>query len=612
MPSGVGPGGAGRWTVGTLSKRWLGFRALSVISAGLAVAFALPAATPGPAFGQAAQPEMIVRSVLVSGSDRVETDQILDAIRRTQPGRPLSREAVEADLQAILELGYFRTVSVDVQEVAGGPLAGGAVPVRVIFRVVENPVLRRVEVAPEAQLQPVLAQQGIKPDDVAGLLGLPTGEVAHQPTIARALQDLPGRMWQQYGVLAAAGMVQLTDDGALRVELRGIRVGRTLVTGNEKTREYVIRRELTLQPGDILLRSELERSLRRVLMLQFFDEVNADLKPASDPQQGDDQGDERVDVVVHVTERRTALAQIGLTYTAGLGLAGLVEVSDINFLGRGQSLGVSINYGPENQRYELSFTEPHVDERRTSLGIKLGYQKLKQDEDYYDVRYGGELSVGRPLSEFTRGFVTLVNNVWAPQPKPDQALPPEAQPGVLRSLGIGTVTDTSDHPFNPTRGNRLRLSVTVAGLWGDFHFNKLETTLTHYIPLSIGNATHVLAGRLSAGQIVGGAPDQELFRVGGSEGLRGFERIDPDLKGSTMLLANLEYRFPIAKPVSGVVFVDAGQAWPGQDAVDLRQLRWDAGVGIRVDVPPLGMIRLDYGMTRESEGRFHFSIGQAF
>lgn len=611
MPPGVGSGGAGRWTVGTLSNRWLGFRAVGAISAGLAVALALPAAMPGPAFGQAAQPQMIVRSVLVSGSDRVETEQILDAIRRTQPGRPLSRESVEADLQAILELGYFRSVSVDVQEVAEGPLAGEAVPVRVIFRVVENPVLRRVEVAPETKLEPLLAQQGIKPADVAELLGLQTGKVAHQPTIARALQELPGRMWQQYGVLAAAGVVQLTDDGALRVELRGIRVGRTLVTGNEKTREYVIRRELTLQPGDILLRSELERSLRRVLMLQFFDEVNADLKPASDPQEGGDQGDERVDVVVHVTERRTALAQIGLTFTADSRLAGLVEVSDINFLGRGQSLGVSINYGPENQRYELNFTEPHMDERRTSLGTRLGYQKLPQD-GYYDVRYGGELSVGRPLSEFTRGFVTLVHNVWAPQAKPGDTLPLEAEAGVLGSLGIGTVTDTSDHPFNPTRGNRLRLSLSVAGLWGDFHFNKLETTLTHYIPLSVRGATHVLAGRLSAGQIVGGAPDQELFRVGGSEGLRGYDRIDPDLKGSTMLLANLEYRFPIAKPVSGVVFVDAGRAWPGQDAVDLRQLRWDAGVGIRVDVPPLGMIRLDYGMTRESGGRFHFSIGQAF
>ncbi|WP_324669233.1 BamA/OMP85 family outer membrane protein [Geochorda subterranea] len=557
-------------------------------------------------------PDAEVRAVVVSGNERVEAVTILDAITRTQPGKPLRREDVQADMQAILDLGYFKSVSVDIQSLSTGRDGGGPQLVRVVFSVVENPVLRRVVLEPSDDLAPVLERRKVQADDVAALLQLPTGQVAHGPTITRQVQELPALVWQRFGVLVMPSGLQLQDDGTLQVALVPVKVGAVDLEGNEKTKDYVITRELRMEPGEVLVRSDLELGLRRVLMLGLFEEVNADLREV--PERPDE-----VAVVVRVKERRTGNVQLGVTWTVGEGPAGFVEISDGNFLGRAQQVGLTLSYGGYGaQRYHLSFTEPYLDARGTSLGVKVGWEQNGQptarDPVYVDRRYGGELTLGRPLSEYTRGFLTFAN--WETQAIPAGGSPPEdAVTGTLRSVGLSTVTDTSDHPYNPTTGHRLRLSTEVAGLGGDFHFVKAESSYSHYVPVTLRDSRHVLAGRLSVGRLIptGGSqqtPDQERFRLGGADGLRGYR--PGTVVGDTMLLANLEYRFPIYKPVSGVLFLDAGQAWAEGDPVDLGELRWDAGFGLRIDIGALGMIRLDYGMSPQEQGQFHFSIGQQF
>jgi len=563
---------------------------------------------------QPEMPEAEVRAVVVSGNDQIEAVTILDAITRTQPGKPLRREDVQADMQAVLDLGYFKSVSVDIQSLSTGRDGNGPQLVRVVFSVVENPVLRRVVLEPSDDLAPVLERQKVQADDVVALLQLPTGQVVHGPTVAREVQELPALVWQRFGVLVMPSRLQLEDDGTLRVALVPVKVGAIDLEGNEKTRDYVITRELRMEPGEVLVRSDLELGLRRVLMLGLFEEVNADLREV--PERPDE-----VAVVVRVKERRTGNVQLGMTYTVGEGLAGFVEISDGNFLGRAQQVGLTLSYGSDAQRYHISFTEPYLDASGTSLGVRIGWQQTKRQFSdgentllYWDQRYGGELTLGRPLSEYTRGYLTFANWVTA-APLVDQPGSGPTQTGTLRSVGLSTVTDTSDHPYNPTTGYRLRLSGEVAGLGGDFHFVKAESSYSHYVPVTIRDSRHVLAGRLSVGRLIATGdtdqtPDQERFRLGGADGLRGYDV--HDIVGDTMLLANVEYRFPIYKPISGVLFLDAGQAWDEGQPVDLSELKWDAGFGLRIDIGALGMIRLDYGMSPHEQGRFNFSIGQQF
>lgn len=559
-------------------------------------------------------PDAEVRAVVVSGNERVEAVTILDAITRTQPGKPLRREDVQTDMQAILDLGYFKSVSVDIQSLSTGRDGGGPQLVRVVFSVVENPVLRRVVLEPSDDLAPVLERRKVQADDVAALLQLPTGQVAHGPTITRQVQELPALVWQRFGVLVMPSGLQLQDDGTLRVALAPVKVAAVDLEGNEKTKDYVITRELRMEPGEVLVRSDLELGLRRVLMLGLFEEVNADLREV--PERPDE-----VAVVVRVKERRTGNVQLGVTWTVGEGPAGFVEISDGNFLGRAQQVGLTLSYGPDAQRYQVSFTEPYLDANGTSLSVRVGWQQTKrsasvaQEQYYWDRRYGGELTLGRPLSEYTRGYLTFANWVTDAPLIGQPGTEPAAQTGTLRSVGLSTFTDTSDHPYNPTTGHRLRLSTEVAGLGGDFHFVKAESSYSHYVPVTLRDSRHVLAGRLSVGRLIptgdsGQTPDQERFRLGGADGLRGYDA--HEIVGDTMLLANLEYRFPIYKPVSGVVFVDAGQAWTQGDPVDLTDLVWNVGLGLRIDIGALGMIRLDYGMSPHHDGAFHFSIGQQF
>lgn len=579
----------------------------------IALVVALPWATPGAAQDQAGTPEAEVRAVVVSGNEQVDAVTILDAITRTQPGKLLNRDDVQADMRAILNLGYFKSVSVDIQSLSATPAGSGAPQlVRVVFRVVENPVLRRAVVEPEGELGALLSKAGASPQALAALLELPKGQVAHGPSITAQVQELPGKVWQRYGVLVAPDRIDLSDDGTLTVALLPVKVARIDVEGNQKTKSHVITRELSVKPGQVLERGELERSLRRVLMLQLFEEVNADLRGVPDRS-------DEVAVVVSVKERRTGNVQLGLTWTAGEGPAGFLEVSDSNFLGRAQQVGITLSYGRDAKRYQLSFTEPYLDSAGTSLGFKVGWQSVlttdSSSQKYFDERYGGEVTLGRPLSEYTRGYLTFAN--WRTDaPLADRSgWSTEATRGTQRSLKLSTVTDTSDHPFSPSTGQRLRLSADLAGFGGTFRYKKFESTYSHYIPVQLGKSRHVIAARLSLGTLIPEqgtpAPDQELFRLGGAETLRGYDF--GKFWGTTMAMGNVEYRFPIVKPVSGVVFFDAGQAWQPGEPVDLQELQWDVGFGVRIDIGALGMLRLDYGMAKDVEGgNFNFSIGQQF
>lgn len=562
-------------------------------------------------------PPAIVRSVVVSGNQKIAASAILDAITRTEPGKKLSREDIQADQRSILALGYFQSVSVDVQSLSmQGSGQDEPAPVRVVFTVVENPVLERVTVELAPELAPLLERAGAEPADIGALMELPTGKVAHGPTITERLQDLPSSVWERYGILTSPGMVDLDEGGTLKIELVPIRVGRIDVTGNNKTRTYVITREITVKPGQILQLAELQRSVRRINMLGFFEEVNADLKGISGKPYD-------VAVEVSVKERRTGDIQMGVSWSPqGGGLQGLVDITEANFLGRAQQVGLTISIGADAQRYQVSFTEPYLNASGTSLGFKLGWEQSKDTDDlgaqYWDRRYGGDVTVGHPISEFTRAFLTFTNSRWeAPLVNgPGDSDDPKVMAGTLRSLRLSTVTDTSDNPFNPSMGQRLRLSGEFAGLGGDFDYQKYESSYSHYVPVRLGSLRHVLAARVSVGDMVGSKiPSQEYFRLGGADSLRGYIYSgddDRELVGTRMAMVNAEYRFPIYQMLAGVVFVDAGEAWDEGQPVDLKQMKWDVGLGLRIDIGALGMIRLDYGMTREESGKFHFSIGQQF
>lgn len=183
--------------------------------------------------------------------------------------------------------------------------------------------------------------------------------------------------------------------------------------------------------------------------------------------------------------------------------------------------------------------------------------------------------------------------------------------GTTNSFTFTHVFDNRDNYFNASKGRRLSIAAQWGGhgLGGDYDFYKFTAEGRFYKNLGSG---HILALRLMGGYIDGDVSYGSLFDLGGSNTLRGYE--DDQFKGKKMYAGTLEYRFPIAKKVQGVLFTDAGSTWSIDDGKipwyeDDDSLNWSVGVGLRLQTP-IGPIRLDYG--HGDQNKFHFSFGTQF
>ncbi|HXE72147.1 MAG TPA: BamA/TamA family outer membrane protein, partial [Candidatus Nitrosotenuis sp.] len=218
---------------------------------------------------------------------------------------------------------------------------------------------------------------------------------------------------------------------------------------------------------------------------------------------------------------------------------------------------------------------------------------------------------GRTLSDDWRAFITLRRETIEIIEDEDSDFTPfGVGKGDLNSVSLASLFDTRDDVFNPHLGQYANGSFTVSGglLGGSFDFTKLQAEYRHYLPLG---ARQTLATRIMGGILNGGAPLSEFFFVGGTDTLRAYR--DNSFFGNRFVVANVEYRFPLfnIKFLNGAVFADGGGAWiPGTTAA---QLHGDAGVGLRIVFPSLGLgvIRVDYAHGDQG-GRTTIGIGQSF
>jgi outer membrane protein insertion porin family len=538
---------------------------------------------------QAANP--VVKAIKVEGNRDIKSDVILAAVKATKIGEAAKEEAVRQDLQAIMDLGHFFNASARFAPTEGG--------VTVIFEVIENPKLREIVLsgAPDVPAEPLKEAIGLKP-----------GELINGKKLQEGLRALLERSVKDYGIPLRITDVAVDEAGTVRIKLAKTRLGKIEISGNEKTKDQVIRRELTLKPGDALNLKELEQSLRRILNLGFFDEVGRKFAETEDP--------DVADLTVEVKERKTGSASFGVGYSSSDGLLGYIEVADDNFFGRGQRVNVKWEFGQRRTTYDLGFFEPYLDQHRTSLGFRLYDTQRTLDQStngskvtYHDHERGGEVTVGRPLSPDTRIYGKLTMEDVSRLHAADGTPVPGAT-GKNRSLTTSLVNDTRDFILKPSQGGRNELSVEWAGklLGSDYTFAKYNTDLAHY--WKAGKSGQVLALRLAGGFLdyQGQEPVLARFLVGGSDTIRGYE--NNAFSGGKYLVLNAEYRFQLAKNLTGVLFADAGDAWETNEPMELGGLKTGYGVGLRVDTP-VGVMRIDYGVGREG-GKTYFSLGQTF
>jgi outer membrane protein insertion porin family len=535
----------------------------------------------------------------------------------------LQRQRIDEDIERILALyndhGYIQA-RVESHEVR---VDRERARVTLVFHVVEGPQYRVGEIAisgvtlfPEAEVRRLVK---LKPGDVFSrgrLRESVRGITDLYSTIGRASADVAPRTEVVPGQPRVNVAIEITEGPEVYVE-------RINITGNVRSQDKILRREIPLQEGDLFTLQKMETARRRLVNLGYFETVNVSTAPGSDKT--------KIIVNVDVVERPTGLFSIGGGFSSVDSFLGTIDLAQRNFLGRGWEAAVRLRLGARTTQGIISFTEPWLFDRPLSAGFDL-FDTRRDFTEYNYESLGTNLRLSHPFAEFWRWFLSYrltqdrISSVESVSP----ALLAEEGTRVTSLVSGALVRDSRDSIMAPTRGGVVNLSADVAGLGGDSRYVKTIGSVTYFTPIWLD---HVLSGRLEAGHGFGwGGKDFPLFErfyLGGPNSIRGvkFRRISPvdetgtRIGGTTELLGNAEYIVPVPfLSVLGTVrvaaFFDIGNVYGFGTRFDPTDTREAAGAGVRW-LSPFGPIRVDYGINldrRKGEdfGALHFSVGSPF
>ena len=407
-----------------------------------------------------------------------------------------------------------------------------------------------------------------------------------------------------------------------------VTVDRIEVTGNTKTRDFVIRRELRLQEQELFSATKLRKSREALQRLGFFQEVNVTTRKSP-------VADDRMDVVVDVKEAQTGSFSAGAGFSSADSLLFNVRVQENNLFGRGQRLVANVDIGSIRRNVILSFTEPYFRGTPLTVGFDAFSWRLAF-EDFDRTGTGASVNVTYPVTAF--GW----NSVWG-IPLEDVRIGADyrieratisnvgfnAPVDIREAEGTSTISsitprisrNTLNHYFDPTAGSAQDLSVEIAGLGGERFIKADARTRWYYTFLhskTFGDFTYSLGATGGYGVGNAGADGNELplferYFPGGINSIRGFEPrtmgprqfrkntrgipfTNAPVGGSSQLILNNEVIFPLVQGIGlkGVVFFDAGNAYGGDENNVINDARYAAGGGLRW-LSPLGPLRVELG-----------------
>ncbi|SHN15502.1 outer membrane protein assembly factor BamA [Roseibium suaedae] len=429
-------------------------------------------------------------------------------------------------------------------------------------------------------------------------------------------------------------------------------VERINVVGNDRSREYVIRREFDLAEGDAFNRALLDKAERRLKNLGFFEKVNITTSQGSAP--------DKVVVNVEVIEKPTGEVSFGVGYSTADGVIGDVSVTEKNFLGRGQYVKLGVGGGKDTKTYEFAFIEPFFLGRRIALDLDL-YRREKDANSYrsYDERKtGGGFGFSLPLREeeltlrlYYQIYETKLSDPDGLSTSISNCNTATFSRGIcdsfgsyLTSLGGYTLTySTLDNRMNPKDGLYGQFGQEFAGIGGDSQYMKTTAEGRAYTELLpdygvIGKVAiqggHIMPLgskrlRVSDQYMVGG----DIIRGFENQGIGPRDATTGDALGGTMYMAaTVETTFPLfGVPeefgLSAALFADAGTVWDvdndlakvvGKNNIQSNDfaLRASIGAGVRWD-SPFGPLRADFAwpVMKEDEDEvqvFRLSGGTRF
>ena len=404
--------------------------------------------------------------------------------------------------------------------------------------------------------------------------------------------------------------------------------GRIKIKGNPKSRDKVIRREITIKEGQKFNGTNLRQSKENVQRLGFFEPESIVFNTVS-PKDKEDV----LDVEVSVKEKNTGQISLGAGYSTASGGFFQASITQSNFRGKGQNLSFSLNIAKTSNTFSVDFTEPYLFDTKWSLGGGVFVSENNTSSSYSEKRKGGNVRIGYPIFNFTNLFMTYKLEDTEIKSVDDPSIDIDLENGLASSVQTSIVHDRRDDRSDPRKGFFLSYSTEYTGLGGDKKWLKNEAEARGYYPV-VGDL--VLRTRFYAGKLdqvnSRPIPRTEKFTLGGSRNLRGYsyEDIGPkrnlirndgsgvrenfNIGGEFMTFSNVEFQHPLSREagLKWVVFFDAGHAGD----VDKIKVYTDYGFGFRW-FSPIGVLRFEFGYPLTGEfkdqgSQFHFDIGQVF
>lgn len=394
------------------------------------------------------------------------------------------------------------------------------------------------------------------------------------------------------------------------------------ITGNTKTRDKVIRRELKVYEQDLYSGKKLKRGIRNLYRLDYFEDIKVNTDKGS--------SDDKMILSIDVKEKPTGTFSFGGGYSSVENFFGMASIMQRNLFGRGQTLQLKAEIGGKTTRFSLSFNEPWLFDIPLSTTVKL--YNWESDYDTYEKdSIGGGISFGYPVYDYTTAYLTYgydVGDIYDITEDASSLVWDMEGKHITSSVTASLRYDSRDRMFNPTEGADHSISVEYAGLGGDIGFIKYIGELGQYIPLFWGTVgfLHAKGGYVKENPN-GKLPDYERFYLGGMNSIRGFDWRDicvyddagDKIGGDKFVQFNAEYLIPLVKKagVVGVIFFDTGNVYKESDPINFSTFRESAGFGFRW-YSPMGPIRVENGYIldpKEGEsksGKWEFTIGGAF
>ncbi len=590
--------------------------------------------------------KMYIKDIEISGPNVIKPEYILEKMQ-LHSGDVYNRDLLQTDLKRIYQMGFFsdRLKAIPIKN------ADNSITLRLIVEenmpITDFTIEGNTVVSTEEILSYLLPLRG-KPQNVA--------------QINDAIENIQNYYANKGYILARVSEFYDDPDGTINLKISEGIINSISITGNEKTKDYVIQRNILTEPGMVYNENLLKADLVRLYATQAFKDVNRDIEPSYE-------NPDTYDITIDVKEQRSATLSLGAGIDSATGFFGSVGITDNNFLGRGQRIGANFLAGTgvvmsdssvlrrANLQAEINFFEPYFLNADNSLSAKLFFR----DFGSYQVplameqRFGAEFGLAHRIKEnenlsatFTLGlenvnvkegdYNALRKRAIAKQGAAfneaalRRARNEQLEGGFFVSLAPGLIYDTRDSSVNTRNGvlASVKFSENVALNGIKKTHGKLQGSIKRYFPVMSKSSFSLTA---KAGGIIHGAehtPEVMQYRLGGPYTVRGY-RMGTVGTGNGFVMGSAELNTPLLfldriKKVPFFdnlklsFFVDAGKVFGADNLTNKLYDRpgqaISAGVGIKIYIPGLGPLSIDYGVpltnpmgaTRRN-GYFTFGVG---